>query len=188
MNVERVLESIRRDFPLDPSPGFVYDVLRDRAAELDLAAHRRTVLEHFSSTLWVDELHPGRFTLLLATDPLNDLPVAFALVAKNDQGRMGRSLANLKAWGLMPRVVVAAGSKLHPALLEGLWPDADHRPCVFHVIDDIALLQPEMGSRPLPYLPAPVPPFHAESSQPWFSGRIVRAPGPRGGFFETRPP
>src|SRR6476661_4063013 len=39
MNVERALESIRRDFLLDLSPGFVYDVPRDRAAELDLAAH-----------------------------------------------------------------------------------------------------------------------------------------------------
>ncbi len=44
LNVERALESIRRDFLLDLSSGFVSDVLRDRAAELDMAAHRRTVL------------------------------------------------------------------------------------------------------------------------------------------------
>ena len=48
MSVERALESIRREFLLDLSTGFVYDVLRDRAAELDLAAHRRAVLERFS--------------------------------------------------------------------------------------------------------------------------------------------
>ena len=70
MSVERTLESLRREFLLDLSSGFVYDVLRDRAAQLDMAAHRRKVLEHFSGTLCVDELHLGRFTLLLATDPL----------------------------------------------------------------------------------------------------------------------
>ena len=32
MNIERTLESLRREFLLDLSTGFVYDVLRDRAA------------------------------------------------------------------------------------------------------------------------------------------------------------
>jgi len=65
-------------------------VLRDRAEELDMSEHRRKVLEHFSATLCVDELRLGRFTLLLATDPLSDLPVAFALVAANDHDHMWR--------------------------------------------------------------------------------------------------
>jgi hypothetical protein len=137
MSIERALESIRREFLLELSSGFVYDVLRDQAAELDMAAHRRQVLEHFSGTLCVDELHLGRFTLLLATDPLSDLPVAFALVGANDQGHMQRFLKNLKTWGLMPRVVVTDGSNLYPAVLAELWPEADHQLCVFHVLKDI---------------------------------------------------
>ena len=137
MSIERTLESIRREFLLDLSTGFVYDVLRDRAAELDMAAHRRKVLEHFSGTLCVDELHLGRFTLLLATDPLSDLPVAFALVDKNDQDHMRRFLRNLRTWGLNPTVVVTDGSNLYPGVLAELWPDADHQLCVFHVIKDI---------------------------------------------------
>src|SRR5512135_1565224 len=80
MSVERTLESLSREFLLDLSTGFVSDVLRDRAAQLDMATHRRTVLEHFSGTLCIDERHLGRFTLRLATDPRADLPVAFALV------------------------------------------------------------------------------------------------------------
>ena len=60
LNIERILRSLRRDFLLDLSTGFVYDLLRDRTAELDLAEHRRMVLEHFSGTLCVDELHLGR--------------------------------------------------------------------------------------------------------------------------------
>ena len=137
MSVERTLESLRREFLLDLSTGFVYDVLRDRVRELDMSEHRRTVLERFSGTLCVDELHPGRFTLLLATDPLADLPVAFALVEKNDQDHMRRYLRNLKNGGLNPAVVVTDGSNLYPGVLEELWPDADHQLCIFHVIKDI---------------------------------------------------
>jgi len=137
MSIERTLESLRREFLLDLSSGFVYDVLHDFAAGLDLAGHRRKVLEHFSGTLCVDELHLGRFTLLLATDPLSDLPVAFALVAANDQDHMRRFLKNLRTWGLIPDVVVTDGSNLYPGVLAELWPDADHQLCVFHVIKDI---------------------------------------------------
>jgi len=137
MNVERALGSIHREFLLDLSTGFVYDVLHDHAATLDMSEHRDMVLKHFSGTLCIDELHLGRFTLLLATDPLADLPVAFALVAKNDQDHMRRFLKNLKTRGLAPQVVVTDGSNLYPAVLAELWPEADHQLCVFHVIKDI---------------------------------------------------
>ena len=137
MNVEQTMASLRREFLLDLSTGFVYDVLGDQARELDMAEHRRKVLEHFSGTLCVDELHLGSLTLLLATDPLGKLPVAFALVATNDQGRMRRFLKNLKNWGLKPHVVVSDDSNLYPAVLEELWPDAEHQLCVFHVVKNI---------------------------------------------------
>lgn len=134
MSVERVLTSLSRDFLLDLSDGFVYDCLHREVQRLDLSEHRRWILDRFSGTLCIDELHLGRFTLLLATDPLNDLPVAFALVASNDQGRMRRFLKNLKTWGLVPEVVVTDGSDLYPAVLAELWPDARHQLCVFHVL------------------------------------------------------
>jgi transposase-like protein len=137
MNIERTLESLRREFLLELSSGFVSDVLRDHAGQLDMAEHRRTVLAHFSGTLCVDELHPGRFTLLLATDPLSDLPVAFALVAAHDQDHMRRFLGDLKTWGLNPKVIVTDGSSLYPGVLAELGSDADHQLCVFHVIQDI---------------------------------------------------
>ena len=134
MSVERVLTSLSRDFLLDLSDGFVYDCLHREVQRLDLSEHRRWILDRFSGTLCIDELHLGRFTLLLATDPLNDLPVAFALVASTDQGRMRRFLKNLKTWGLVPEVVVTDGSDLYPAVLAELWPDARHQLCVFHVL------------------------------------------------------
>jgi Transposase len=137
MSIERTLQSLRREFLLDLSTGFVYDLLRDRAAQLDLAEHRRMVLEQFSGTLCVDEVHLGRFTLLLATDPIRDLPVAFALVGANDQDHMRRFLQNLTNWGLRPRTVITDGSNLYPAVLAELWPDADHQLCVFHILKQI---------------------------------------------------
>src|SRR4051812_27908184 len=137
MSIEQTVQSLRREYLLELSTGFVCDVLRDRARQLDLADHRREVLKLFSGTLCVDELHLGRFTLLLATDPLADLPVAFALVDANDQDHMRRFLRNLKDWGLAPAVVVTDGSNLYPAVLAELWPDADHQLCVSHVIKDI---------------------------------------------------
>jgi hypothetical protein len=137
MSVERVLASMRRDFLLDLSDGFVYDCLDWQARRLDLADHRRWVLGRFSGTLCVDELHLGRMTLLMATDPLQDLPVAFALVAKNDSNHMQRFLKNLKAWGLAPEVVVTDGSNLYPTILAEVWPRARHQLCVFHVLKEL---------------------------------------------------
>lgn len=137
MNVEQTMESLQREFLLNLSTGFVYDVLRGRTEELDMAEHRQMVLEQFSGTLCVDELHLGRFTLLLATDPLSDLPVAFALVAANDQDHMLRFLQNLKNRGLMPRVVITDDSNLYPAVLAELWPAAEHQLCVFHITKNI---------------------------------------------------
>jgi hypothetical protein len=137
MNVEQTLESLRREFLLNLSTGFIYDVLRDRVEQLDMSEHRRKVLNQFSGTLCVDELHLGCFTLLLATDPLSDLPVAFALVAANDQDHMRRFLGNLKTWGLTPRVVITDDSNLYPAVLAELWPEAEHQLCVFHIIKNI---------------------------------------------------
>jgi hypothetical protein len=137
MSVPNVLKALRRDFLLDLSQGFVYDCLHGKVKQLNMAEYRRWVLEHFSGTLCVDELHLGRYTLLLATDPLGDFPVAFALVEKNDQSHMERFLGNLKRTGLSPKVVVTDGSNLYPRLLAQLWPQARHQLCVFHVIKDI---------------------------------------------------
>lgn len=137
MSVPNVRRALKRDFLLDLSEGFVYDCLHRKVRQLNMAEYRRWVLEHFGGTLCVDELHLGRYTLLLATDPLGDFPVAFALVEKNDQRHMERFLKNLQRNGLSPEVVVTDGSGLYPALLAELWPDARHQLCVFHVIKDV---------------------------------------------------
>src|SRR5208282_4762230 len=101
------------------------------------AAYRQWTLAQFSGTLCIDEIHLGEHTLLLATDPLHDFPVAFALVSHNDQDHLGRFLRQLQQHGFRPQVVVTDGSTLYPTLLAVLWPQAEHQLCVFHVLKDI---------------------------------------------------
>ena len=137
MSVERLRLALRRDFHLDLSDGFLYDCLDWKVRQADLPAYRHWTLANFSGTMCVDELHLGHRTLLLATDPINDFPVAFALVRANDQDHMGRFLGNLHRQGFAPQVVVTDGSNLYPALLAEVWPQARHQLCVFHVLKDI---------------------------------------------------
>jgi hypothetical protein len=137
MSVQTVRASLKRDFLLDLSEGFVYDCLHDEVARLDMGEYRRWVRAEFSGTLCVDELHLGRYTLLLATDPVGDFPVGFALVGRNDQDHMQRFLNNLKAHGLSPKVVITDGSNLYPTVLAEVWPAAQHQLCVFHIMQDL---------------------------------------------------
>jgi len=138
LSVQKLLVALQRDFQLDLSEGFVYDCLHRETARLDMAEYRHWALEQFSGTLCVDELHLGHYTLLLATDPLGDFPVAFALVVANDQDHMRRFLKNLKTWGFSPEIVITDGSNLYPAVLAQLWPDARHQLCIFHVMQDVS--------------------------------------------------
>jgi hypothetical protein len=137
LNVEQTKAAMQRDFLVTLSDGFVYDCLRWQLARLDLAQHRHMVRQRFSGTLCVDELHLGVYTLLLASDPLADLPVGFALVGANDQEHMRRFLHNLARWGLRPEVVVSDGSNLYPQLLADIWPEARQQLCVFHLLRDV---------------------------------------------------
>lgn len=137
MTVQQIQHALQRDFCLDLSSGFLYDCLDWKIRQVNGAAYRHWTLTQFSGTLCLDEIHLGEHTLLLATDPLHDFPVAFALVRHNDQEHMGRFLRQLQAHGFQPQVVVTDGSSLYPALLAAIWPQAAQQLCVFHVLKDI---------------------------------------------------
>lgn len=137
MSLHRLQHALQRDFLLNLSDGFLYDCLDWKVRQTDMPGYRQWTLDNFSGTLCVDELHLGHRTLLLATDPLGDFPVAFALVSANDQDHMRRFLSNLKTHGFSPKVVVTDGSNLYPTVLVDIWPAARHQLCVFHVIKDI---------------------------------------------------
>jgi hypothetical protein len=137
LNVQRAKAALHRDFLLELSEGFIYDCLDGALRRLNLPEHRRRTLERFSGTLCVDELHLGKDTLLLATDPLADAVVGFALVRVNDQAHLRRFLLMLKHWGFLPAVVISDGSNLYPATLAEVWPHAGHQRCIFHVLQDV---------------------------------------------------
>jgi hypothetical protein len=137
LNVERTRACMKRDFLLDLSSGFVYDCLDWQLVRLNLPEHRERTLENFSGTLCVDELHLGKHTLLLATDPLSDEIIGFALVRVNDSAHLRRFLLMLKHWGFLPLVVISDGSNLYPSVLAEVWPTAAHQLCVFHVLQDV---------------------------------------------------
>src|SRR3972149_7165687 len=137
MSMERLRQALERDFYLNLSDGFLYDCLDWKVRQVKMPSYRQWSLENFSGTLCIDEIHLGHRTLLLATDPVNDFPVAFALVRANDQDHMRRFLHNLQNWGFAPTVVVTDGSNLYPTVLAEIWPQARHQLCVFHVLKDI---------------------------------------------------
>jgi len=93
MNVEQTIESLRRESSR-PVHGFVYDVLRGHAQALDMSEHRRMVLKRsvaLASTSSISVASP-----CCGHRPLSDLPVAFALVAANDQATLDAFLRNLR--------------------------------------------------------------------------------------------
>jgi hypothetical protein len=137
MSMEALRQALQRDFHLELSDGFLYDCLDWKVRQIDLPAYRQWTLANFSGTLSIDEIHLGHRILLLATDPLRDMPVAFALVSANDQDHMRRFLRNLANWGFVPEVVITDGSNLYPTVLAEVWPQARHQLCVFHVIKEI---------------------------------------------------
>jgi hypothetical protein len=148
MSAGRLRRSLSRDFHLDLSDGFVYDCLGRKAHQLGGADYRRWAIERFSGTLRIDEVHLGKKALPLATDPISDFPVAFALVGKDDHGHTRRFPGNLGRWGFLPLVVVTDGSNLYPALLAEVWPAARHQLCVFHVLMGISAKALDAVKRP----------------------------------------
>jgi Transposase len=137
LNVERTRAAMKRDFLLELSTGFIYDCLDWGLSQLNPAQQRRFARDHFSGTVCIDELHLGKYTLLLATDPIADRIVGYSLVRVNDQAHMRRFLRTLQYWGFQPKVVVTDGSNLYPKVLAEVWPEARHQLCVFHVLQDI---------------------------------------------------
>ena len=137
LNLSAVQASMKRDFLVELSTGYVYAALDHAIRQFDGNAFRGQVLKDFSGVLCIDEIHLGKRVLLLASDPIADNPVGCALVSRNDAAHMVRFMRNLKNHGFSPRAVVSDRSPLYPAAIESVWPDAKHQLCVFHAISEI---------------------------------------------------
>src|SRR5260370_7141179 len=113
MNMEQIHAALRRDFYLDLSDGFLYGCLDWKIRQVDGAAYRSWTLANFSGTLGIDELHLGKKTLLLPTDPLGNFPVAFARVSATDHAHLQPSLHPSPHPAFHPRVPTPSTSTLY---------------------------------------------------------------------------
>lgn len=137
LNSLTVQQAMQRDFALKLSTGFIYDCLKYAVRKYDGRDFRAKVLEAFSGTLCVDEIHLGHRVVLLASDPIADNPIACALVSSNDAAHMRRFLKNLENQGFSPHTVITDRSPLYPTTIAEIWPEAKHQLCVFHVLSEI---------------------------------------------------
>jgi hypothetical protein len=134
--LHKVQTHLREDFALSVSVGFIYDCLSWAEGTIDKAAYWAWVLRNFSGVMCVDEVHDCGRTILVATDPLNDLTVDFKVNEKNDQPSMNAFLDSLKNRGLDVRVAITDGSPLYKRALGERWKGLEHQLCIFHFIKD----------------------------------------------------
>lgn len=137
LNGTAVQQAMERDFLLKLSTGFIYDCLQYAVRRYDGNQFRAKILNEFSGTLCVDEIHMGHRVVLLASDPVSDNPIACTLVSSDDAAHMLRFLRNLKNHGFSPKTVITDRSPLYPATIAEVWPETKHQLCVFHVMSEL---------------------------------------------------
>jgi len=139
----RVPDRVANDFHLYPSRSTVWDWHRQDCESIDLSAeYEPWVKAQFSGVLCIDEVYDGPFCLILSTDPLNDVTVAYTLEKKavgNKRPMMNkewldRHLSALKRIGIDPDVVMRDGCVVYDKGLPKEW---DQARCTFHILQDI---------------------------------------------------
>ena len=137
MPYQHVIDRMREDYLLNVSLGYVHECFVWAHQQIDTEARWRFVCANFSGLLCIDEVHDGKWTILFATDPLNDFTVSFKLVEQNDQTQMDQFLQDLKDRGLKADVVITDGSPLYKNSLQNYWKEVEHQLCIFHVIKEV---------------------------------------------------
>jgi hypothetical protein len=143
MPFSRVPDRVAQDFHLFPSTSTVWEWHRQQAQQIDLRVdYEPWVQAQFSGVLCIDEVYEGPFCVILSTDPLNDVTVAYTLEKKAadtqrpkmNQQWLDRHLAQLKRIGIHPQVVMRDGAVIYDEGLPAEWTQAR---CVFHLLQDI---------------------------------------------------
>jgi len=137
MPYELVQNKMAEDHFLELSIGYVHYCFLWAHEQINMGEHWDFVLSNFSGVLCIDEVHDGDWTILFATDPLNDFTVSFKLVEQNDQDNMDAFLQALEDRGLDVVVAITDGSPLYKDSLQTWWKDIEHQLCIFHVIKEV---------------------------------------------------
>lgn len=134
MSIEAAAAFGRRSLHLDKLvPTTVADWLREAGEQVDINARQKEVLAAFSGQMDVDEVYDDHYYQLKATDPLNDLELAWEVgEGSPDKEDIRKFFKKLRAAGFNPTLVTTDGSDLYPEIIKEVWPAAEHQRCVFH--------------------------------------------------------
>ena len=134
MTVEAAATFARRALHLDKLHSTtVLDWLREAGQQVDIEARERDLVGAFSGQMAVDEVYDERYYQLKATDPLNDLELAWEVgEGSPDKEVIRKFFQKLRAAGFKPKLVVTDGSDLYPEVIKEVWAGAEHQRCVLH--------------------------------------------------------
>jgi transposase-like protein len=173
-----VPDRLAHDFWIKPDEKMVRLWCRAYTAEINFDAdYQPWVIANFSGILCVDEVYQGELALLLAVDsaaPDGDRLVGYALLPKTkevDQGMVKTFLQRLRAAGVEPEEVITDDSRLYPAALAEVWPQAMHQLCLFHATRRVVRAVSEVVKHVRRALPTPPP-----ASKPTLLGTLRRTP------------
>jgi len=105
--------------------------------ELDMTLYEEWARENFSGVVCIDEVY-DTCAVLIATDPLNDFPIAYHVCenadrcTKEDVEKFFKRLN-----GILPRppeITITDDSPLYRALVQNTWKNTRHQLCYFHVV------------------------------------------------------
>ena len=139
----RVPDRMADDFHLYPVKSTVWGWHGRMCDAIDLSkAYDPFVKATFSGVLCMDEVYDGPFCMILSTDPINDITVAYTLETKPPekqragfcQAWLDRHLARLEEIGIAPQAVIRDGALVYD---NGLPCDWDQERCAFHLLQDI---------------------------------------------------
>ena len=141
MTLSQTRERLWRDFHVIVSIGALHAWHVRTGLTIDMKPYERWAGENFSGVVCIDEVYDGACCVLIATDPLNDIPIAYVIAERADRCTK-EDVKKLfeKLTAILPRppdVVITDGSPLYKALVPQTWPRAHHQLCYFHVIKDI---------------------------------------------------
>jgi len=144
MPFRRVPERLAADVHVYPVTSTVWEWHRHTCEAIDLPTeYEPWVTARFSGVLCLDEVYDGAWCVILSTDPLNDVTVAYTIETKEEgqqrpmlkQDWLERHLAALCRMGIQPQVVIRDGAVVYD---EGLPSDWEQARCQFHLIQDMA--------------------------------------------------
>lgn len=134
LSVQKVLVRFREDYLLELSEGYVFRCLTWADRRFDIDEYFKSIATRFSGVLCLDEVYDGDYKVVFATDPRLNETIGFRVVEGATREQVEPFLVELRERGIKPESVMTDDSALYPDMLKAVWPDVDHRTCVFHFL------------------------------------------------------